>query len=257
MIHSCNIARIAVAITFAGCAGMTPTGDDPPVTGNTTQAIVNAWCNETFNSLTVGGLDGQPSNNPQWAPVMPTDQSPNVFGPVTDGDHNNVVKLVNKSGNRSSAEKAISPNPADRFQNIVFQVRVNSDVPAGPSRKTALVFADDDQAAVVKFYFNGSNIELCGSNYQDIDCLQLFPNGVGDNGAPFQRIWYRVTVHLDLYVFNPTAYAEIGVVGDPHIITRTDLVTIESDPIQWLTMYEFGEEDGAVLLDNLLCYPQQ
>ena len=256
--HPSAIAALVIA-SLAACAE--PSGQSD--TRSAAQAITGQWLlvpvDPYDNTKPLVGQDNwQLVDDPTACPNDCPDASPDVDPyPVENGyKHNNVIVLSNKR-KRTSAIREVTVDPTVRFQNFQFQFKVSADTPADPEIKSTLVLADDDNAAIVKFRFNGLDITLCGSNYQEADCQSFFPNGVGDNGAVFQPIWYHIIVYLDQYVYNPTAYAEINVVGDPHIITRTNLVAIDSDPISNVAMYEFARYAGVIYLDYLLGYPKQ
>jgi hypothetical protein len=247
-----EVLGTALVVGVWGCAAP---AESP--TSTATGAITHQWFQENFNNYALGALDG-PSG---WDRVRPEDASPNVFGPITDGtySHGNVVKMVNKEI-RSSAIKSVFADTTGRFQHFIFQARVNDEVPANNTNKGVLSITDGFGAALVKVYFAGNGIRLCGSDYEEPDCQPFFP---GDADEPFQRIWYRVVIHIDQDPGVQQAYAEIGVVGDPHIITRTGVVSTASDrviglnPVQAVALYEFAQVGGALLLDNMLGFPQQ
>lgn len=268
----CNRPRFPLVLGLA-CV-VTACGIDPvapPATSGTDQSITGEWIIEPFNNYKANPL-GKPPNQALdgqfgWSRINGDDMSPEVFAlqPESNGyRHGNAVGLRRQinpcttCNTRSTASKDVIADTTARFQIFSFQVKVDPDVPATNDVKAAVILVDDKHAGIVKVNIGGLGFSLCGSSYDDPDCVPFFPNGVGDNGAAFQRIWYRIVIYLDQYAYNPTAYAEINVVGDAHLITRTNEVTIDSDPVDSVALYDYGRQaNGIAFVDYLLGYPKQ
>jgi hypothetical protein len=238
----------AFSLGLSQCGG----SGEPSTIGSVEQAITNQWFQVNFNAYQQGNLNGQDG----WHPLQVGDLSPNVVGPVDEGTyhHFNVAKMVNK-GATSSAQRNITAAMSAQGKHIcVLQARVNENVPANDQNKARFSFNDDDNAAVAKFNFSGNGILFIGGTYQHPVTAPLFP---GDNGEPFERVWYRLVVTFDYDA--GTVAAEVGKVGNPDVITATGPLALQPEAIASLAMTEFGRPgiDGAVLIDNILCYPQQ
>jgi hypothetical protein len=240
-----NDRGINLSVVRAVALGLCACGGEPPV-DSIKEAITGEWFGpDSFDNLTLGNLVPQDG----WSLIQDQTESPNVTYPDNDPNtqFGKVVKLVNK-GAFSSAHKGLRSdgNATGSKQIFVFRARVNEQVDHNGNNKASVVIENPYGGAIVKIYFTGLGMTLCGSPYDITSCKGLFTS------VPFQRIWYRVVIIMDFAA--RTATAKVGPVGQADITSQT--VPILDEPMVGVGMWEFARS-GAVLLDYMLGYPAQ